>query len=238
MSSQDSRCDFMSLPPEVRLRIYEDLLVCKSHITPVFHHLLGFNIQGFSPTLLNSIQQTMEYRPRARQPITLSVLRTCKQIHTEGSPIFYSKNEIVVDEPEPIIRWFALIGRMNVRHLRRIRIFVGAVQCFENTCPQHSACVGQSWYKLLDELARNAAGLRHIYIYWSFKCSGAAGKDLHFVRRLGELQRLQSMDLDGYYAKQWPIYLTRKLGIEVHEEAPSLPTLKKRYQRGTETLLP
>ena len=213
MSSQESRSDFLSLPLEIRLRIYEYLLLCKSHATPV-------------------------YRPRARQPITLSVLRTCKQIHTEGSPIFYSKNEIVVDEPEPIIRWFALIGRMKVRHLRRIRIFVGAVECFGNTSSQRSARVGHLWYKLLDELARDAAGLRHIYIYWSFKCSGAAGKDLQFVRRLGKLQRLQSMDLDGYYAKQWPSYLARKLGIEVQEEQPSLPTLKKKYQRGTENLLP
>lgn len=213
MSPHESRSDFLSLPPEGRLRIYEYLLVCKSHVTP-------------------------EYRPWARQPITLSVLRTCKQIHTEASPIFYSKNEIVVDEPELIIRWLALIGRVNVRHLRRIRIFVGAVNYGGDFSSRDSASVGHLWYKLLDELARDAAELRHIYIYWSFKCSGAAGKDLDFVRRLAKLQRLQSMDLDGYHAKQWPGYLARKLGIEVQEEQPSLPILKKKYQRGTENLLP
>ncbi|KAM0805344.1 hypothetical protein BDR22DRAFT_393627 [Usnea florida] len=213
MSPQESRSDFLSLPLEVRLRIYEYLLVCKSHITP-------------------------GYRPRARLPITLSVLRLCKQVHTEASPIFYSKNEIVVDEPEPIIRWLTKIGRINVRHLRRIRIFVGAVECTGDTYSRRSAGVGDSWYELLDELARDAAGLRHIYIYWSFICSGAAGKDLHFVRRLGKLQRLQSMDLDGYYAKQWPNYLAKRLGIEIQEKQPSLLFLKKKYQRGTENLLP
>ena len=213
MSSQVSKDDFLSLPPEVRLRIYEYLLVCKSHVTPI-------------------------YRPRERPPITISVLRTCKQIYTEASPVFYSKNEIVVAEPEMIIRWLALIGRINVRHLRTIRIFVGAADYGGDFSSRDSTCVDRLWYKLLDVLARDAAGLRHIYIYWSFDCSGAAGKDLHFVRRLAKLQRLQSMGLDGYYAKQWPSYLARKLGIEVQEVQHSLPTLKKKYQRGTENLLP
>ena len=213
MSSRESRSDFLSLPLEVRFRIYEDLLVCKLYVTP-------------------------EYRPRARPPITLSVLRTCKQIYTEASPIFYSKNEILVDEPEPIIRWLTRIGRINVRHLRRLRIFVGAVNYGGDFSSRDSACVGHLWYKLLDELARDAAGLRHIYVYWSFKCSGAAGKDLPFVRRLGKLQRLQSMDLDGYYPKQWPSYLAKKLGIEVQEEQPSSLFLQKKYQRETENLIP
>ena len=213
MSPQESRSDFLSLPPEVRLRIYEYLLVCNSHVAP-------------------------DYRPRAEQPITLSMLRTCKQIHTEASQIFYSKNEILVDEPEPIIHWLTQIGQINVKHLRSIRIFVHAVYSPTDTSSRHSARVGHLWYKLLDELAREAAGLRHIYIYWSFNCSGAAGKDLRFVRGLGKFQRLQSMDLDGYYAKQWPSYLAGKLGIEIQEEQPSLRFLKIKYQRGTEDLLP
>ena len=198
MSPQESKSNFLSLPPEVRLRIYDYLLVCKSHVTP-------------------------DYRPRRRQPITLSVLRTCKQIHTEASQIFYSKNEIQIDKPGPVIRWLKGIGQTNVKLLRKIRIF---------------ADVGHLWYKLLDALAREAVGLRHIYIYWCFNCSGAAGTDVHFVRTLGKFQRLQSMDLDGYYAIQWPSYLRGKLGIEVQEEQPSSRCLKMYYQQGTENLLP
>lgn len=220
MPPQNFRFDFLALPPKARLRIYKYLLVCKpqDQITP-------------------------EYRPAAAQPLTPSILATCKQIHAEACPILYSKNEFLVSEPERIFRWFTQIGRLNIKHLRKVRIFVEAVYSTKEIPFLSTASESLSWYKLLDQLAREATGLRHLHIYWDADptCGHyGAGKDLRFVRELAKIHGLKSMDVAGYYAIHWPRYLTEKMGILVQEKDRSQPYLQylRKYQQGTEKLVP
>jgi len=75
MPSQKSQLDFLSLPLKARLRTYEYVLVSEPQVI-------------------------LYYKPAADPPITPSILRTCKQIHSEASPILYSKNTFLVAEPE------------------------------------------------------------------------------------------------------------------------------------------
>lgn len=218
MPLQNPQDDFLSLPSKARRRIYEYLLVCKPQIMP-------------------------DYRPAARQPITLSILRTCKQIHSEASQILYSENTFLVAEPERTLKWYIQIGQVNVKHLESIRIFVHAVYSTQETYSIHTTSMSSFWYKLLDRLARDATGLRHIYIYWDatsaeeFCGHYGAGRDLRFVRELAKIQRLQTMVIDGYYAKHWPKYLAEKMAIPIQEGGDTQPLLRK-YQRGTENLMP
>ena len=68
-----------------------------------------------------------------------------------------------------------------------------------------------------------------------------AGRDTRFVRELAKIQGLKEMSIDGFYAKNWPEYLSKKMGVMVKESDDSkswyLQSLRG-YQRGTENLIP
>ena len=212
-----SRATFLVLPLELRLHIYEYIFLCKSQIMP-YHNR----------------------KPRAEHSIPPSILRTCKQINQEASPILYSKNTFSISYPQKTFFWLLEIGRANIKLLNTINILVDSVM---NTKDTHTYCVKETafWYKVLDLLAQEATGLRHVEIHWapSFQV-GEAGKDLRFVRELAKIQGLKSMVVDGYYGMHWPRYLTKKMGVTVVEKTYDEPWLRslRRFQQGTEDLIP
>ena len=212
MPSQESQITFLSLPAEVRLPIYEYLLVDKPQVIP-------------------------HCRPATERPLTPSILRTCKQINREASQALYSKNTFLISEPDRDLKWFDSIGRINVKLLKDIRLFVHPVYSTQRTLFS-TGSEGISWYKVLDHLAREATGLRHVYIYWDAEewPHMGAGKDLRFVRELAKIQGLQSMIVNGFYGVHWPRYLTEKMGLQVQENERS-PSLRG-YQQGTQNLIP
>ena len=215
MPPQASQVGFLSLPPRARLRIYEYALVSELQFIP-------------------------HCRPATETPVIPSILRTCKQIHSEASRILYSKNTFLVSEPKRILEWFTQIGRVNIKHLNRIRIFPHAVYYTEDNPFRETATESSLWYKLLDRLAREATGLRHVYVYWDAEDTWfhhGAGKDLHFVRELAKIQRLESMVIKGYYAVHWPRFLADKMGVPIQEEG-HMGQFFRKYQRGTENLIP
>ena len=217
MDPQKPKIGFFSLPPRVRFRIYECVLVCKQQVPA-------------------------SCRPLADPPLA-SILRTCKRVHSEAFPILYSNNTFLLSEPETILLWFEEIGRVNIKHLRSIRIFVDAPYYTKEIPHFVTKNDGLPWYELLDRLAREATGLRHLYIYWDLAedCGHfGAGKDVRFVRELAKIRGLQSMEIDGFYAMRWPRYLSEKMGLSVHEGGGDSYYMQRRrkYQRGTENLVP
>ena len=215
MPPEKSPFNFLSLPLKARLRTYEYILVGKPQVIP-------------------------HCRPAAGRSIAPTILRTCKQIHSEASPVLYSKNTFLIAEPERDLKWFQKIGRANVKLLNNIRIFVSAVYYTNDTIFSNPSMSSRLWYKLLDQLAREATGLRHIYISWDAEetCHHfGAGKDLRFVRELAKIQGLQSMVINGFYAIPWPRYLAEKMGVPVQQKGP-IDDWERRYQRGTENLIP
>ena len=214
MPPQQPDSVFLSLPLETRLRIYEYIFIGKPQVVPY-------------------------YKPPGPHPLPPAILRTCKQIHNEASPILYSKNTFLISSPEQILKWFIQIGRANIKLLSNIRIFVDPVNSMTDTAFGR-ASEFSLWYRLLDRLAREATGLRHVYIYWDAEGLFGAGKDLRFVREVAKIQGLKSMVVAGFYAVHWPRYLAEHMGVSVQEEegtASSLQCLRK-YQRGTENLVP
>ena len=217
MPQQKSQATFLLLPLELRLHIYEDIFLCKSQIMPYLNH-----------------------KPRAEHSIPPSILRTCKQIHREASPILYSKNTFSIKYPQRTFKWLLKIGGANIKLLNTINIRVDPmVNAVDNYIYRVKATA--SWYKVLDLLAREATGLRHVEINWDALFQvGELGKNLRFVRKLAKIQGLQSMVVDGFYGMHWPRYLTKKMGVTVVEknsDEPSLQSLRM-FQRGTEDLIP
>jgi hypothetical protein len=40
---------------------------------------------------------------------------------------------------------------------------------------------------------------------------------VNVVRALGRIRGLQKLEIDGYFAKEWPAYLEEKVGMKVWE---------------------
>ena len=215
MPLQNQRSTFLLLPLELRLHIYEYLFLCKKEIHPYCSGI-----------------------PRAERSIPPSILRTCKQIRQEASPILYSKNAFSIACPQRIFPWLLKMGRANIKLLKTIDIWVNPVMRID----KHSIKETAFWYKVLDLLAREATGLRHLGVYWNPSLqAGEAGKDLRFVRKLAKIQGLKSMVVGGYYAMHWPQYLTKKMGVAVvettYKDEARIRGLRE-FQQGTEDLIP
>jgi hypothetical protein len=180
-------------------------------------------------------------KPRTKI-ITPSILRTCRQIYREACPILYSENEFTLEDPGQVLKWLSQIGRVNIKRLKCIWIFVDPV--FRLTTCLGAPSDSPKWYTLLDRLARQATGLRYVHIYWDSEQScghHGAGKDVRFVRELAKIRGLHEMSIDGFFAKHWPEYLTKTMGVPVRDrvcDPQSWQDLRRRYQRGTENLIP
>ena len=222
MPLQKSRTTFLLLPLELRLQIYEYIFLCKKQII-----------------LYKTRKHWIEH------PIPPSILRTCKQIHQEASPILYSKNIFSISYPERISKWLLEIGRANIKLLKTIHIWVDPPLIAAGAA-RYNAKETAFWYKVLDLLAREATGLRHIEIHWCISIIqvGGYGKDLRFVRELAKIQGLESMVVSGHYGVHWPRYLTKKMGVEVVEKEdpdeswPRARWVRRMFQEDTEDLIP
>jgi hypothetical protein len=97
------------------------------------------------------------------------------------------------------------------------------------------------WQRLFRTLARDATNLQRLQVYWDHEgyVHPGLGKNPSFVRALARLKVQQSIKLEGYYAQPWPEYLERKMGLRPLMEGEDAFTVdQRRYQRGTEGLLP
>lgn len=216
MSSQKPQVHFLSLPLEARLYIYKNILICQPQV-----------VTHWRPVGINA-----------------SILRTCKQVHSEASPILYSENSFLVANPEGILQWLKQIGPVNTKLLKRVCIVVDAVwSTVARPSTRDRPRGGSRWYKLLNRLAQEATGLRHIYMYWEAQdtCGDyGAGADVRFVRELVKIRGLQSVVINGFYGKQWPKYMTEKMGVAVQEagRGPAMWQSLRKYQQRTEGIIP
>jgi hypothetical protein len=151
----------------------------------------------------------------------------------------------MIHDPSWALRWLEQIGRDNVKHLAKLRIFVYApyhLGPYPDLCDRPPT--GLKWCELFDRLASEATGLRDIYIYWDaepmFGHFGG-GFDVDVVRALARIKSLHKLEIDGYFAKEWPAYLEEKVGIKVWErQGQSELHLKvlKEFQRNLKDLSP
>ena len=249
----NNKTTFLTLPVEIRLQIYDLLLVSRLDRmeTPVW----AFENTDQKPVQLYITQLpqyiTVDCILRTFRLMELGILRTCKQIYHEANPILYSQNIFAISEPEQIFRFIVQVGLVNFKLVRTLHIWV----------PWKAKLA--PWLQLLHILAEEASGLRSIDLGWSvnygFHEPGAKerglGDSLDFVRALGKIQGLEKLVIGGYYAKNWPVYLEGRTGVRVRaicgycrEEPEELCDKKledekelqifKEYQQGTEDLIP
>ena len=202
----NNKATFLTLPVEIRLQIYDLLLVSRFDRMQNPSWAVGNTDQKL--VLLDMIQAP-QYR--TMEP---GILRTCKQIYHEANPILHSQNVFAINEPEQMFRFIVQVGLVNFKLVKTLHIWV---PWMAKLAP---------WLQLLYILAEEASGLRSIELGWGANCDfhyhpergteeRGLGDSLDFVRALGKIQGLEKLVIKGYYAKNWPVYLEGRIGVRV-----------------------
>jgi hypothetical protein len=239
----NNKVTFLTLPVEIRLRIYDELLVSRFDRTQNPSWAVGNTDQK-----LVSLHMIQAPQYRTMEP---GILQTCKQIWHEANSILYSQNVFAISAPEQMFRLIVRIGLVNLKLIKTLHIWVPYMAELS------------PWLQLLYKLAEEASGLRCIELGWGADLEGmwrgGLGDNLDFVRALGEIQKLEKLVIEGYYAKNWPAYLAEKTGARV-QAIRGLPCGRylddvelehdiremnekdqqefREYQQGTEGLIP
>lgn len=158
MSLTGSSVGFLSLPIEIRNKIYEPVLVESNYLWISPYHT---------------------HRTTSVPPL----LRTCKVIKYEASPIFYGANSFIADQVEYFVPWLKTLGRINITYLRNLEMHIG-----RSFRPDQTQWL---WIRALEGL-RMAKGLRHLYISWNDELGG----DLYFRNALAGLRGLKGLVID------------------------------------------
>ncbi|OJJ00246.1 hypothetical protein ASPVEDRAFT_81822 [Aspergillus versicolor CBS 583.65] len=238
---------FLNLPLELRLQIYDLLLV--SRITDGKAPFESMAKDYQRPVLLTS-----SFAWIWDHSIFPAILQSCQKIYNEALPVLYGNNIFEFDDSAYIHQ----ISRLKVNLLRHLIIDLSVFS--EAT----------SWVSLLDVLIEEAKDLRNLKVifdahyYDSFLLDPQAhglGADVPFVRtltRVKQLGKLETLIIAGFYAKHWPAYLRQEMrnDIKIVFEAGVLNArafsdentrsqihnfqvaLLKNYQEGTERLMP
>jgi len=236
-------CLLLDLPLEIRVEIYDLLLVSR------------FNrLENPSRSVGNTYQQLImldELQSRRSKTMEPALLQTCKQVYEEAAPILYSRNVFRFHEPHFMVQFMAQIGHTNMRLIRALDIYV----------PPDADKL--AWLNLLHILPEATPGLKSVVVaWWGVGDWGgwpqSLGTDVDFARALAALSKLglEQLKIKGHYAKPWPAYFREMFGAQVVEaQEGRLPSYDdddeyerllneeyledfKQYQAGTELLNP
>ncbi|KAI0389585.1 hypothetical protein F5Y17DRAFT_448480 [Xylariaceae sp. FL0594] len=166
----------LDLPTEIRLEIYDLLLVSRFNRWDNSSWATGNTYQ--KPILLSSIQAP-QYR--TMEP---AILRTCKQIYHEAIPILYSRNVFSINSPGLLLQLMARIGPTNTRLIRSLDIHIPALLIGADKTP---------WLDLFHILPNTATGLGSVVVYWWGDVS--VGKDFASAQALAKLRDLPLTEL-------------------------------------------
>lgn len=202
---------FLTLPVELRLQVY------------------GY---AFIPT-----EHEYSRKRNNRDRATVSLLRTCKQVHSEAAPVLYSGMTFHLYVCPKALEFLRSIGPINKTYIKSLHVFF-------TDAPKIAI-----WKELVHALKHEVKGLRQLRVVWEDTIYGS-GKDPRYVRGLATIRGLEALSIEGFYAKRWPEYLETKMGLPVsvddgrrdglQKQRSSLLTLNLRdeFQKGTEDFYP
>ncbi|KAH7264801.1 uncharacterized protein BKA55DRAFT_223318 [Fusarium redolens] len=238
------RCGLLDLPVEIRLKIYDLLLVSRFNRCDHPYWAVGDSYQKL--IMLDVLQNR---RHRTMEP---AILQTCKQIYHEAVPILYSRNVFRISGASCMSQLMDQIGQTNTRMIQHIDIYI----------PPN--CNKSSWMHLFQVLPETTLCLKSVVVRWwgiyNNLWEESLGKDIPFAQALARLSKLgiEKLRLEGSYAKPWPAYFRDKFGAQMVDVEDGCPrplrgdnddddtrkwradTLEKfrKYQEGTESLNP
>ncbi|KAK2763831.1 hypothetical protein FQN54_009449 [Arachnomyces sp. PD_36] len=189
MKSNRAPFTFLSLPVEIRNMIYGYALVTEWYLlasfTPQAWHISSPFVQG-------------------NTSIAPCLLSTCKQIHLEAASFLYNGNTFEMNHPKNGFKWLLSIGHRNAHMVERL-----SLRALSGRFDRDD----MGWYTLLNHLACHATGLRYLRINFEFEgaIGDGVGDDIRFVQLLARIKGLEEMVISGYYRREWPGYLEKKV---------------------------
>lgn len=245
------RPSLLTLPVEIRLQIYDLLLVSRSTREDNPSWPVGDTCQ-----MMIMLSMSKDPQQRTMEP---AILRICGQIHREAIPIIYSRNVFNFRQPDQMFRFMTQIGPTNLKLVRSLDMWI----------PWKAEML--PWLTLLNALSQEAA-LKYVRVALNSRYESprvlqigakerGLGDNVLFIRALARFQGLEKIHIRGHYAKHWPSYLMAKTSAQVqaefglghYEPGPDddtqtiqwIQTMNesnlynfKEYQRGTEDLIP
>lgn len=207
MSSLNPTISFLSLPAELRIKVYEYALIYPSSMYEI--------------TLC-----TEQDRSSHREPIVTALLRTCRTIAYEAAPILYGRNCFKAINSTPFSLWLEAIGPINIQFLKSIQIVATTFGPILIGCIPR---INGPWGGVLRYLRHRATSLRDLSVYW---CHEDRGNKIRVCNQLAlELNGWEELNLvidnsslpRTYEAQRRVIayviysqsYLEKKLGIPV-----------------------
>lgn len=174
MPSLNPSISFLSLPPELRIKVYEYALI--------------------SPSSMYEITDTLctdQKKSSHRKPIVTALLKTCRTIAYEAAPILYGRNCFKATNSAPFSQWLEAIGPINIRFLKSIQIV--ATRTFG---PILIGCIPQinrPWGGVFATLRLRATSLRDLSVYW---CHEDRGNKIRVCNQLAsELNGWEDLNL-------------------------------------------
>lgn len=203
---------FMTLPVEIRLSIYSHLLVARYRHDPTYPK---WGASEYEHGFKKRIKFDTDRPHFTKNYLEPAILRTCRQINQEALPVLYGMNMFNL-MPLDLSNLVTHAGLANLRMIKNITILV-AVNKSLKQLPEY--------LRMLRILADKATGFSHLEVRWYAapkyktlvfeKRNRGVGDDLEFGRALNKIQNLDSLLLEGYYAKGWPEYLKRTMSVPV-----------------------
>lgn len=152
MPSLNPSISFLSLPPELRIKVYEYALI--------------------SPSSMYEITDTFstdQNRSRHRKPIVTALLKTCRTINYEAAPILYGRNSLKATNSTPFSQWLEAIGPINIRFLKSIQIVATTFGPILIGCIPR---INRPWREVFATLRLRATSLRDLSVYWCHEDRG------------------------------------------------------------------
>lgn len=147
MSSLYPSISFLSLPAELRIKVYKYALISPS----------------------STYEITDQDRSSHRKPIVTALLKTCKTIAYEAAPILYGRNRFKASNSTLFAQWLEAIGPVNIQFLKSVHVVATTFgPILIGRIPRTNA----PWGGVLRTLRQRATSLRVLSVYWSHEDRG------------------------------------------------------------------
>ena len=171
MSSLKQSISFLSLPAELRIKVYKYALIPPS--------------STYEITLC-----TDQDRSSHRKPIVTALLKTCRTIAYEAAPILYGRNCFKAINSSPFSQWLEAIGPVNIQFLKSVHIIAATFGPILIGCIPR---INRPWGEVLRTLRHKATSLRDLSVYW---CHEDRGNKIRVCDQLAlELSGWQELNL-------------------------------------------
>ena len=161
-TKKNNKAFFLTLPVEIRLLIYDLLLIACSWD-------LGGGRRYTPPLEPGGRWSSRDERQKYlfKPSMGTGILQTCRQIYHEANPIFYSKNRFVFYDPEKALRFIEQIGPVNLKLIKALDIPVNYVKgfCFQTIL---DTTAESPIVRVLDILADEEHGICAVDYSWAY----------------------------------------------------------------------